>query len=81
MADALAAYIEVREAKKAVNSGRAIRMLLTELDRLSKGDREAKLLLIRQSVANSWKGIFPLRDGAPPAVSGRMQEREEVPTW
>lgn len=81
LADALAAFIEVREVKEAVNSGRAIRMLLTELDRLSKGDRETKLLLIRQSVNNSWKGIFPLRGGAPPAVSGRIQEREEVPTW
>ena len=50
-------------AKKAVNSARAIKMLLTELDRLSGGRREEKLALVRQSVTNSWKSVFPLRGG------------------
>ena len=36
-------------------------MLLTELDRLSGGRREEKLALVRQSVTNSWKSVFPLR--------------------
>lgn len=58
---ALATLIEVRVAKKAVNSARAIKMLLTELDRLSGGRREEKLALLRQSVTNSWKSVFPLR--------------------
>lgn len=82
---ALGALIEVRVAKKAINSARAIKMLLGELDRLSEGRREDKLLLIQQSIANSWKSVFPLRKGggggrsepdAPPLVA-----REEVPTW
>lgn len=60
---ALATLIEVRVAKKAVNSARAIKMLLTELDRLSGGRREEKLALLRQSVTNSWKSVFPLRGG------------------
>lgn len=60
---ALGALIEVRIAKKAVNSARAIKMLLSELDRLSGGRREDKLLLLRQSVTNSWKSVFPLRGG------------------
>lgn len=60
---ALATLIEVRVAKKAVNSARAIKMLLTELDRLSGGRREEKLALVRQSVTNSWKSVFPLRGG------------------
>ena len=60
---ALATLIEVRVAKKAVNSARAIKMLLTELDRLSGGRREDKLALVRQSVTNSWKSVFPLRGG------------------
>lgn len=58
---ALATLIEVRVAKKAVNSARAIKMLLTELDRLSGGRREEKMALLRQSVTNSWKSVFPLR--------------------
>ena len=63
-------------AKKAINSRRAIVSLLRELDRLSEGRRVDKLLLIRQSVSNSWKSVFPLRqqrrpaDGAIPAHPG-----------
>ena len=67
---ALGALIEVRVAKRAINSARAVKMLLGELDRLSGGRREDKLLLLRQSVTNSWKSVFPLprgtSSGAPP---------------
>ena len=67
LAQALGALIEVRVAKKAVNSARAISMLLRELDKLSQGRREDKLLLLSQSVTNSWKGVFPLKgSGAQP---------------
>lgn len=62
LAQAMADLIDIRTRKKAVNSKRAIVTLLNELDRLSDGRREDKLLLIRQSVTNSWKSIFPLRD-------------------
>ena len=84
LAGALGALIEVRTEKKAVNSARAIRTLLSELDRLSGGCREDKLLLIRQSVQNSWKGIFPLRGGAPPdrgIQPGRVVEDKGFPVW
>lgn len=61
LAQALGALIEVRIAKKAVNSARAISMLLCQLDKLAQGRREDKLLILRQSVTNSWKGVFPLK--------------------
>lgn len=81
---ALADLIEIRVAKKAINSKRAIVSLLRELDRLSEGRREAKLLLIRQSVSNSWKSVFPLRQGggqrAEPSQP-TLVAREEVATW
>ena len=63
----LADLIEIRVAKKAINSKRAIVTLLNEIDRLSDGRREDKLLLVRQSVANSWKSVFPLKGGCAPA--------------
>ena len=63
----LADLIEIRVAKKAINSKRAIVTLLNEIDRLSDGRREDKLLLVRQSVANSWKSVFPLKGGGAPA--------------
>ena len=66
LARALGGLIEVRVEKKAINSARAIRMLLDELDRLSGGRREDKLRILRQSVTNSWKSVFPLRGGSGP---------------
>lgn len=82
LARALADLMEVRTALKAVNSLRAIRTLLNELDRLSGGRREDKLLLLRQSVTNSWKSVFPLRGGggAGSAVSTAAPTRVLPPT-
>ena len=85
LAKALGALIEIRVAKKAINSKRAIQSLLKTLDRLSEGRREDKLLLLEQSVTNSWKGVFPLK-GRPAQTSGEAGgkawvAREKVATW
>lgn len=69
LAKALADFIELREALRAVNSAKAIRELLRKLDELSKGDRATKLELIRQSIANSWKSVFPLKGYAAAQIS------------
>lgn len=61
LAKALADFVELRETIRAVNSAKAIRELLRRLDELSQGDRALKLELIRQSIANSWKSVFPLK--------------------
>lgn len=83
---ALGAFVQQRVELRAINSARAIKMLLGELDRLSEGRREDKLLLIQQSMANSWKSVFPLRKGGGGAAAGEpaapaLVAREEVPTW
>ena len=83
---ALGAFIQQRVELRAINSARAVKMLLGELDRLSEGRREDKLLLIQQSMANSWKSVFPLRKGGGGAAAGEpsapsLVAREEVPTW
>ena len=81
---ALGAFIQQRVELRAINSKRAVKMLLGELDRLSEGRREDKLLLIQQSMANSWKSVFPLRKGGGGAAAGEspaLVSREEVPTW
>ena len=73
---------ETKKPPKAPQGGkrpskydRAVKMLLGELDRLSEGRREDKLLLIRQSVANSWKSVFPLRRGGSPAEQSMPPQR------
>ena len=76
LAWALSDFIEIRKQLKAINSRRAITTLLSELDRLSGGDRLTKLLLIRQSIANSWKSVFPLKGGGPSQSYSRTVEEE-----
>ena len=77
LAWALASLIDVRREKRAINSKRGISALLAELDRLSQGDRQQKLLLLRQSTANSWKSVFPLKGGYTTAAApSRVQEEE-----
>lgn len=69
LAKALADLIEIREAKRAINSEAGIKALLAKLDKLSGGRREDKLALLQESVANSWKSVFPLRKGQSGGVS------------
>lgn len=67
LARALADFIQLREQLRAINSATAVKALLNKLDKLSGGDRETKLRLIEEAMANSWKSVFPLkRPGAPP---------------
>lgn len=79
LAQAIGALIEVRVAKKAVNSARAVKMLLGELDRLAQGSREDKLKILRQSVTNSWKGVFPLKNGDRPRCPGGPGDAPPAP--
>ena len=73
LAQALDDLMEVRTAKKAVNSPRAIVTLLNTLDKLAGGSREQKLQIVQQSVTNSWKSVFPLKGGQ---ASPPRKERE-----
>ncbi len=61
LAQALGYMIEIRRELRAINSRRAIKMLLEELDRLSGGSRANKLALLRRAIANSWKTVYPMR--------------------
>lgn len=78
LARALADLIEIRRDIRAINSKKAIKLLLDKLDELSKNSREMKLALIRQSIENSWKSVFPLKGGGGPSprAPDRIQEEE-----
>ena len=77
LAQALEDLMEVRSAKKAVDSPRAIATLLNKLDKLADGSRELKLQIVRESVTNSWKGVFPLRGGQAPAARREVERHVE----
>ena len=81
LTEAMQALMEVRQAprSKAVNTARAIKTLLTELDKLSAGDRDTKLRIIRQSVMAGWAGLFPLRGGG--GAGKPKRPREEGEDW
>lgn len=73
LARALADFIQQREELRAINSAPAIRVLLGKLDKLSGGDRERKLQLINEAIANSWKSVFPLE-----RPRGRRKQNERT---
>lgn len=67
LARLLGDFIDTRKKLRAINSTRAILIQLDALEKLSGGDRGQKLELLKQSIGNSWKGIFPLKAGGRPA--------------
>lgn len=66
LAQALGDLMEIRAAKKAVNSDAAVRRLLNRLDKFSGGDRKRKLALLEEAVMNSWKTVYLPRGETPP---------------
>lgn len=53
-------FVADRKARKASMTDRAIVLLVKKLDALA-GDDATKIAILEQSIANGWKGIFPLK--------------------
>ena len=68
------AFIEVRTGKKAVNSPRALKMILTELKKLSN-DPAIQVKIIEQSIRSSWKDVYPIKDNF--AANPKKLSRDE----
>lgn len=60
--NALNDFIKMRKAIKAVITDRALKGICNKLDTLAKTDEE-KIKILDQSIMNSWKGVFPLKEG------------------
>ena len=71
----LVEFIGTREKLRAINSKRALAIQLETLENLSGGNRDRKIELLKQSIGNSWKGIFPLKAGGrtAPADPERLE--------
>lgn len=67
-------FLEVRKKLKAVNSERAINTLLKTLNEY---DDDTKYKMIENSIVNSWKSIYPLKEKA----SNTYKRVEQVPDW
>ncbi len=70
-------FIEVRKKLKAVNSDRAIKTLI---NKLNKYDDDTKYQMIENSIVNSWKDVYELKQ--PKQTFTKQPIRQEiVPDW
>ena len=61
--EALEGFVEMRKRIKAPLTERALSLLLSKLDSLAQ-DEATKIAIVNQSVENSWRGVFPLKQSA-----------------
>lgn len=67
-------FLQMRKKLKAINSDRAIQMLLNKLNNY---DDDTKIKMIEKSIVNSWKGIFELKD----TKTGMDKFNETLERW
>ena len=75
--DALRGFVEMRKEKKAPLTEHALSLLLRKLDGLGHSDAE-KAEIVNQSVMNSWKGFFALKQEVRQHGAGRNDSREAL---
>ena len=54
-------FIKMRKTIKAPMTDNAVKLMFAKLDKLATDDEE-KVFILNQSIMNSWKGIFELKD-------------------
>ena len=67
-------FLEVRKKLKAVNSDRAIKTLI---NKLNKYDDDTKYQMIENSIVNSWKDVYELKQ----KKTASYTRQEIVPDW
>ena len=55
-------YMEMRKKIKAPMTDRAIQLAINKLNKLSNGDNDKAIKILEQSIMNSWKGLFELKE-------------------
>ena len=75
--EALHGFVEMRKEKKAPLTEHALSLLLKRLDGLGHSDVE-KAEIVNQSVMNSWKGFFALKQEVKQYGAGRNDSRKAI---
>ena len=75
--EALRGFVEMRKKIKAPLTEHAFSLLLKKLDGMGNTDEE-KAAIVNQSVMNSWKGLFPLKQEVKQHGTGRNDSREAI---
>lgn len=55
-------FIKMRKMIKAPLTNKALELSISKIHKLAPGDIEKQKEIVNQSVMNSWKGLFPLRE-------------------
>ena len=71
-------FIEVRKKLKAVNSDRAINTLI---NKLNKYPDDVKYQMIENSIVNSWKDVYELKEKRTTSYNKKPVREEIVPEW
>ena len=64
---AFADFVDMRKQIKAPMTDRAVGMAIKKLTELSGGNSDTAVKILEQSIMNSWKGLFLLKDNKAPA--------------
>lgn len=59
---AFADYVAMRKQIKSPMTDRAVELAISKLEKLSGGDNDKAIAILEQSVMNSWKGLFELKE-------------------
>lgn len=68
-------FIKMRKTIKSPMTSNALKLMLNKLERLEPDDINRKILVLEQSIMNSWKGIFELKENGGNKVNG-YRDRE-----
>lgn len=63
-------FVEMRKQIKHPMTVRAVQLAMSKLENLSGGDNDKAIRILEQSVMNSWKGLFPLKEDKQQKAGG-----------
>jgi len=70
-------FIEMRKGNRASPTGRAVELILKELEKLKAQGNDPNEVL-EQSIMNNYKGVFPLKDGSNGRKKYQGDSRRDV---
>ena len=65
--DTLREFIKLRQMIKAPMTDKALKLLITKVSKM--GDVETQIEILNQSIENSWKSVYPLKNNTTNTVS------------
>ena len=57
-------FIEMRKKNKSAMTVKAVKLLISKLDKLSGGDIAVSNAILEQSIINGWKSVYELKGGS-----------------